>query len=140
VNKGTFVGRKVRKITPVVTMKLPSLFTKTPVHKRFGYTPRFYNAQEEERKEREARIREELKLNEATTVTESAHRTRIAGSFRGARKITTRQSDPSANLLRILSLTVLAIWLFAFFQYGTSALYALLLFVPFYLYLKFRRK
>lgn len=119
-------------------MKFPSLFTKTPNYKRFGYTPRFYDPKEEERKEREERIRKELKLEEKTE--EEIQRSRIAGSFKEARRLTNRQSDPSANLLRIIILTFLAIWLIAFLQFGTITIYALLLFVPFYLYLKFKRR
>lgn len=121
-------------------MKLPSLFTKTPAHKRFGYTPRFYDPQEEERKEREERIRQELKLNEDAIRTEPVYRTLTAGSFKEARKTTARQSDPSANLLRMLILTFLTVWLIAFIQFGTVTIYFLLLVVPFYLYLKFRNR
>lgn len=119
-------------------MKFPSLFTKTPSHKRFGYTPRFYDPKEEERREREERIRKELKLEEKAE--EEIHRSRIAGSFKEAQRVTSRQSDPSANLLRIIVLTFLSIWLIAFLQFGTVTFYALLLFIPFYLYLKFKRR
>jgi len=118
-------------------MKIPSLFTKTPNYKRFGYTPRYYDPKEEERKERNERIQRELNLNETE---KEVHRSRIAGSFKEARRLTTRQSDPSANLLRIIILAFLSIWLIAFLQFGAPAFYALLLFIPFYLYLKFRRR
>lgn len=121
-------------------MKIPSLFTKTPNYKRFGYTPRFYDPQEEQRKEREERIRRELKLQETAEGETQPYQSRITGSFKAARKKTSRQSDPSSNLLRIIILTFLAIWLFAYMQFGKPALYALILFVPFYLYLKFRKK
>lgn len=121
-------------------MKFPSLFTKTPNYKRFGYTPRFYDPQEEQRKEREERIRRELKLGETALEEIQPYRSRIAGSFKEARKKSSRQYDPSSNLLRIIILTFLAIWLIAYLQFGKPALYALLLFIPFYLFLKFRRK
>lgn len=121
-------------------MKFPSLFTKTPSYKRFGYTPRFYDPKEEERKAREERIRSELKLENTTKEEEEVYRSRIAGSFKEARRLTSRQSDPSASLLRIIILTFLTIWLIAFLQFGTVTFYALLLFVPFYLYLKFKRR
>jgi hypothetical protein len=85
-------------------MKFPSLFTKTPSYKRFGYTPRFYDPKEEERREREERIRKELSLVDAE---QEVHRTRIAGSFKEARRMTSRQSDPSASLLRIIILIFL---------------------------------
>lgn len=120
-------------------MKFPSLFTKTPNYKRFGYTPRFYDPKEEERRAREERIRSELKMENAVNE-EEVHRSRIAGSFKEARRLSSRQSDPSASLLRIIILTFLTIWLIAFLQFGTVTFYALLLFVPFYLYLKFKRR
>ncbi len=124
-------------------MKLPHLFTKAPNHKRFTYTPRHYDPQEEERKEREERIRKELGVENAKKQEEentNGYRTRIAGSFRTAKKTATVQRDPSATMLRLIVLTVLTIGLIAFIEYGRVALYGLaVVFVPFYLYLKFRK-
>lgn len=120
-------------------MKIPSLFTKAPNYKRFSYNPRFYDAQEEERKEREERIRNELSLAEQEEES-GTHRSRITGSFKkGAKRTAGRMSNPSAALLRTIILIFLTIWLIAFLQYGTVTFYALLLFVPFYLYLKFKK-
>ena len=119
-------------------MKIPSLFTKAPNYKRFSYTPRFYDPQEEERKEREERIRKELNQAGQDEST-AAYRSRIAGSFRVAKKTAGRMSNPSANLLRIIILTFLSVWLIAYLQFGFVAMYGLLLFVPFYLYLKFKK-
>lgn len=118
-------------------MKLPSLFTKAPNHKRFNYTPRFYDPQEEERKEREERIRKELQGTSEEEL--SAYRSRIAGSFKSAKKTAGRMNDPSASLLRSIILTFLAIWLIAYLQFGSVMFYALFLLVPFYLFLKFRK-
>ncbi len=126
-------------------MKLPQLFTKTPNYKRFAYTPRHYDPVEEERKEREARIRQELNLGKSdssTTEDESAngYRSRIAGSFRTAKKTVAPQRDPSATMIRLVMLMVLTLGLIGFIQYGSVALYGVaLVFVPFYLYLKFRK-
>jgi hypothetical protein len=124
-------------------MKLPQLFTKTPNYKRFAYTPRHYDPGEEERKEREARIRHELNLEkEQTAAGEDVHgyRSRIVGSFRTAKKTVTPQRDPSAAMIRLAILMVLTIGLIAFIEYGKVALYGVaLVFVPFYLYLKFRK-
>jgi len=119
-------------------MKIPSLFTKAPNHKRFSYAPRFYDPQDEERKEREERIRNELKVVGGEQET-APYRSRIAGSFKAAKKTSGRMGSPSASLLRIIILTFLAIWLIAYLQFGSIAIYALLLFVPFYLYLKFKK-
>ena len=124
-------------------MKLPQLFTKTPNYKRFGYTPRHYDPMEEERKEREERIRKELNAQDAAKREEedlSAHRSRIAGSFRTAKKTATVQKDPSASMMRLAILMILTVGLIAYIEYGTVALYGVAaVFVPFYLYLKFRK-
>ncbi|WP_276373194.1 hypothetical protein [Chryseolinea sp. H1M3-3] len=124
-------------------MKLPQLFTKTPNYKRFAYTPRHYDPAEEERKEREERIRKELGADVPGKQEEDeihGYRKRIAGSFRTAKKTVTVQRDPSATMLRLIILTVLTIGLIAFIEYGRVALYGLaVVFVPFYLYLKFRK-
>lgn len=123
-------------------MKLPQLFTKTPNYKRFAYTPRHYDPLADELKEREERIRQELNLEKDRKEEEnlSTHRSRIAGSFRTAKKTATVQRDPSANMLRLVILTLLTVGLIAYIQYGSAALYAVaLVFIPFYLYLKFRK-
>ncbi|HYF66554.1 MAG TPA: hypothetical protein VD884_00395 [Ohtaekwangia sp.] len=122
-------------------MKLPQLFGKTPKHKKFSYSPRFYNEQEEERKERELRIRKELA---ETPVAEEgnengAYRQRISGSFKQAKKTATVQSDPSAGMIRLVLLLLITLGLIGFLQFGQVALYVTAaLFIPFYLYLKFR--
>jgi Flp pilus assembly protein TadB len=123
-------------------MKLPQLFTKTPNYKRFTYNPRHYDPLEDERKEREERIRQELNLEKEKEAEEnlSTHRSRIAGSFRMAKKTATVQRDPSASMLRLVILLVLTVGLIAFIEYGRVALYGVaLVFIPFYLYLKFRK-
>jgi hypothetical protein len=125
-------------------MKLPQLFTKTPNYKRFAYTPRHYDPVEEERKEREARIRQELNVEKQQSPAEDesvyGYRSRIVGSFRTAKKTATPQRDPSATMIRLVILMVLTIGLIAFIEYGKVALYGVaLVFVPFYLYLKFRK-
>jgi hypothetical protein len=121
-------------------MKIPSLFSKTPPNRKFSFTPRFYDPKEEERKEREERIRRELKQNEEGESIESysAYRSRIAGSFRSAKRTASRQNNPSASLIRLIILTFLTLWLVAFIQFGNVAFYGLLLFIPFYLFLKSR--
>jgi len=125
-------------------MKIPSLFTKTPNYKRFAYNPRHYDPQEEERKEREERIRRELSIESGQKEEDDdnlhGYRSRMAGSFRSAKKTATVQKDPSANMLRLIILLVLAVGLIAFIEYGKVALYGVaLIIVPFYFYLKFRK-
>lgn len=119
------------------------LFGKTPNNKKFAYTPRFYDPMEEERKEREMRIRQELvekeQLEKALEQEAYSHRQRIAGSFRNAKKTATAQSDPSASMIRLAVLLIIAVGLIAFIQWGNIAIYiTFFAFVPLYLYLKFR--
>jgi Flp pilus assembly protein TadB len=132
-------------------MKIPSLFSKTPPHRKFSYTPRFYDPREEERKEREERIRKELsiKADEAKKASGAGggdpadsfgYRERISGSFKSARRTASRQRDPSAAIVRFVILTFLVIWLVAYLQYGNVSFIALLLFIPFYLFLKRRNQ
>jgi len=123
-------------------MKLIQIFAKTPNHKKFSYRPRHYDPLEEERKDRQVRIREELKLTGEEQKEIDTHRpgARIAGSFKQAKKTATVQADPSANFLRLIILLVITIGLVGFLQYGQIAIYGVALFiVPFYLYLKFRK-
>jgi hypothetical protein len=98
---------------------------------------------EEERKEREERIRHELSIEAEKKPDEEnlqAYRSRIAGSFRTAKKTATVQKDPSANMLRLVILMVLSVGLIAFIEYGKVALYGVaIVIIPFYFYLKFRK-
>lgn len=125
-------------------MKIPGLFSKTPKYKKFDYIPRHYDPAEEERKIREERIRQELNLGKDRSEQSEAdlhgYRSRIAGSFKTAKKTATVQRDPSAALLRLVILLLLAFGLIAFMEYGRVALYVLaFIMIPFYLFLKFRK-
>lgn len=131
-------------------MKFLQIFNKTPNHKKFNFTTRFYNPQEEERQERERRIMLELEEQRAkgNLIVENpdtaddetfAHRKRIVGSFRTAKKTVTVQKDPSTSLLRLVIFTILTVGLIAYLQYGKEVLYIImLLVVPLYLYWRFK--
>lgn len=124
-------------------MKFTQLFTKIPNYKRFGYTPRHFDPLEEERKEREERIRQELDQEQRKKLEDEtlhSYRSRIAGSFKTAKKTATVQRDPTANTLRLIVLLIVTVGLIAFIQYGKIAIYGVLLvFIPLYLYLKYRK-
>ena len=122
-------------------MKFISLFTKAPEHKRFTYEPRYYDAKAEERKEHEDRIRREIARERGETERgDDSYRTRIAGSFHSARRRSRKNSgDLNATMLRLGVLLFLSLFLIAFFTWGKPVIYSLLLFVPFYFYLKFRK-
>jgi hypothetical protein len=124
-------------------MKFTQLFTKIPNYKRFAYTPRHYDPVEEMIKEREEKIRQELNLEQKKKMEEEithAYRSRIMGSFKTAKKTTTVQRDPSANMLRLVILLVVTLGLIAYIQYGPIAIYGVaFVIIPVYLYLKFRK-
>jgi hypothetical protein len=122
-------------------MKFISLFTKTPSYKRFSYAPRYYDAKEEERKEREERIRREIAREKGEAGAESGdYRARIAGSFQSARRRSNKSpGELSSTMMRLGVLLFLSLFLIAFFTWGKVVTYALLLFVPVYFYLKFRQ-
>ncbi len=121
-------------------MKIPSLFSKTPKHKKFSFTPRFYDEREYELKERQERIRREVEngkqTGESTEDVDPAlfsHRARIAGSFKSsARRSIHGSASPSTMLIRFVLFTFLAIWVVAYPQYGNVAFYGLLLIFPVY--------
>lgn len=127
-------------------MKLIHIFTKTPSHKKFSYIPRHYDPQEEERRERERRIQLELREKQQAQAPETiseeqefTHRSRIAGSFKKAKKTVTVQKDPSATMIRLVVLLIVTGGLIAYLEFGNVALYATaFVFIPFYFYLKFR--
>jgi Flp pilus assembly protein TadB len=122
-------------------MKIPSFFTKTPKHKRFSFTPRFYDEREYELKERQERIRREIESKKAAGESTDdidpalfSHRERIAGSFRSSarRSIHGGRSSPSTMLVRFILFTFMAIWVIAYLEYGNVAFYGLLLIFPIY--------
>ena len=83
---------------------------------------------------REEQIRAELEKGEMNI--EHA-RTRIEGSFRKARTNSHRSTSP--GVLRLAILLFLVLWVIGIFEIGMTALYGILILVPFYFYLKFRK-
>lgn len=88
--------------------------------------------------ERENRIRKEIERERGVSQPDADYRSRIAGSFQAARK----RSKPSAQtgevVMRLGVLLFMTLLIVAFLQWGKSALYIGLAFVPVYLYLKFK--
>jgi len=125
-------------------MKFLHLFTKIPNYKRFGYSPRHYDPKEEERKERELRIKRELmsEQEQEKLIEEEnfGYRKRISGSFKTAKKTVTPIADPSSTMLRLIITLIITLGLIGFLQFGRIALVGVaFVFIPFYLYLKFRK-
>jgi hypothetical protein len=124
-------------------MKFLSVFTKAPKHQRFSYTPRFYDPQKEEMEERESRIKLELAREKGEINNEDliGHRRRISGAFQAARKRNNPVSaGTNATMLRLGILLFMVVFIIAFLEFGRPVLYSLILFVPFYFYLQFKRK
>jgi hypothetical protein len=119
-------------------MKIISLFTKAPQHQKFNYKPRYYDPAKDEMAEREERIRKEIARERGELQDDGGHRTRIAGSFQAARKRSKPTAEKSAVIMRFGVLLFMALLLIAFLQWGKPALYGAMVFVPVYLYLKFR--
>lgn len=123
-------------------MKIISLFTKAPKHKRFNYEPRFYDAKEEDRKEREERIRREIALERGQSADAGPgdHRSRMTGAFHAARRrSSTSKETLQSSLIRLGVLLFLTLLIMAFFTWGKVALYGLFLAAPLYLYMRLRR-
>jgi hypothetical protein len=119
-------------------LKLPSLFGRTPKHQKFSFEPRFYDPQKEEMREREERIKRELDKENNKTV--DGFQTRIKGSFHSARKRSSAsEADLQAAVIRIAVLLFMVVLLIAYLQWGSVALYGLLVVVPLYGWLKFRK-
>ena len=123
-------------------MKIVSLFTKAPGYKRFAYKPRFWDQKAEERKEREERIRQEIALEKGQqNPTANDYRSRMQGAFHSARRRTqTSSGNANATLLRLGVFLFLAVFLFAYMTWGKWALYSLFLFLPLYIYYKFKNR
>lgn len=102
--------------------------------------PRYYDPREEERKQREERLRKEMDAQSAERdLTDAGYRQRIAGSFRSSRRRTPAQTDTSAAMLRLVVLLLLVLMLMAYIEFGASALYLLLLLVPLYFFMRLRK-
>lgn len=121
-------------------MKILSIFNKAPKHQRFSYSPRYYDPQKEELNQREERIKAELARERGEKPEEnSAYRSRMTGSFQNARKRSKGNAGTNAIMLRLGLLLFITVFLIAFLEWGRPVLYSLLLFIPFYLYLKFKK-
>jgi hypothetical protein len=119
-------------------MKIPTLFGRIPKNQKFNFEPRFYDAQKEEREDRERRIKQELE-NEKTGEIDG-YETRIKGSFHSARKRSTAsESDLQASLIRIGLLLLMVILLLGVLQWGFVVLYGIFVIIPVYFWLRFKR-
>lgn len=114
-------------------MRIPRILFKTPKHKRFEITPRYYDPVREEIEQRTATIRAELE-QERKQGHHVSHGS-IRGSFTQSRE-RRQQEDIKANVLLGGLLASLVGFVFAFLEFGNYAFALLLLIVPLYIYIK----
>ena len=120
--------------------KFPSLFGRIPRHQKFNFEPRFYDAQKEQREARFTRIKYETDP-ESAQITADDVKTRLAGSFKSARKLAkNNEAGMSTTMMRLLINLLLVLLLIAWLQWGNVALYMLLLIVPVYAWFRFFKK
>ncbi len=114
-------------------MKLPSL-TKIPRHRRFEYTPRYYDPAAEELRARTEQIRREVEqerrlrqapptdLAERDDVDIALAKARISRTF--TRRAPARQHFDSASLFQLLLVVILGITAvsYFYFDWGNGAL------------------
>lgn len=119
-------------------MKFPTLFGRIPRHQRFNFEPRFYDAEKEEREERNRRIQKESENEKPELV--DGYQTRIKGSFSSSRRRSqVTSSDLKTSLIRLVVLFFLVLFIVAYLQWGNIALYGFLAFIPVYAWMKFRK-
>ena len=116
-------------------MKLPSL-TKKPRYQRFHVEPRYYDPIKEDIEIRTSRIKAEMGLTDEEV--DLGYTSQIAGSFRKNMKHAKGKVDQTA-MIRLIILIVLVMLVGGFVYIGTEIFYLGLLYIPFYLWKKFRR-
>jgi len=93
-------------------------FFHTPAAKKFHIAPRFYDPDQEERDERERRIKEELGIVDEKKDDGKPYRPNIKGRFRNAREWQAKSSEAARraqNRRLIILILILALILYLFF-------------------------
>lgn len=109
---------------------------KTPSYQRFRVEPRYYDPVKEDIEIRTSRIKAELGINEREV--DAGYRSQISGSFRKNMKHGKDRVDQTA-MLRLIILVVLVMFVGGFVYIGPEIFYIAFLYVPFYLYRKFKK-
>jgi hypothetical protein len=112
-------------------------FFKTARYQRFHLEPRYYDPVKEDIQNRTSRIKAEMGLTNGDI--DPGFRSQIRGSFRKNMKHTPSKAGGQAAMLRIIIFTVLVLLVGGFVYVGTEIFYVFLLYVPFYLWKKFRK-
>jgi len=117
-------------------MRLPSLMKK-PKYQRFHVEPRYYDPIKEDIEVRTQRIKSEMGLK--GDAFDAGYHSKISGSFRKSMKHAKSSGDYQTMTLRLVILIVLVLFAGGFIYIGTEVFYLLLLYIPFYLWRKFRK-
>ena len=117
-------------------MKLPSL-TKKPKYQKFHIEPRYYDPIKEDIEFRTARIKNEMGMTDEKI--EAGYSSKISGSFRKNMKHAKGGAVDQTMMLRLIILVVLVLFAGGFVYIGTDVFYVALLYIPFYLWKKFRK-
>ena len=117
-------------------MKLPSL-VKKPKYQRFRIEPRYYDPIKEDIENRTSRIKAEMGMMEDEI--DAGYRSQISGSFRKNMKHAKGGGVEQTVMLRLIILIVLVLFAGGFLYIGTEVFYLALLYIPFYLWKKFRK-
>ena len=94
-------------------------FFHTPKNKRFSITPRFYDPDQEDRENRERRIKDELGIVEEKVDDGRPYRPNIKGQFRNpdgwqAKSSSTARKASNTRLLWLIAILTLIFYLFFF--------------------------
>ncbi|MDH5599431.1 MAG: hypothetical protein OEY34_09910 [Cyclobacteriaceae bacterium] len=122
-------------------MKITGFF-KTGKHQRFHYEPRHFNPDAEEARKRERRIRMELKLEDGENSASDSN-TRYHSSIQGAfikRRYVNSAVNKTSNIRILVIILIMLGLLYGWWEIGNDVIYSLLLLVPFYVYLRLKRK
>ena len=104
--------------------------TRLPKNKRFNFQPRYYDPIKEEIEERTSRIKSELDPSESHN-----YRENISTAFqRRSRR------EKKSGLMQFSFVIIFSLILFGYIYFGEAILYVLLVFIPFYIWIKLRRK
>ncbi len=117
-------------------INLPSLMKKTK-YQRFHVTPRYYDPIKEDIENRTSRIKSELGL--ADDNVDLGFNSQISGSFRKNMKHAKGNGMGQTMMLRLVIMIVLVMFAGGFVYIGSDIFYLALLYIPFYLWKRFKK-
>ncbi len=120
-------------------MKFKFGFFKTASHQRFRIEPRYYDPVKEDIEIRTSRIKHEMGMADEDEDMDAGYRSQISGSFRKNMRHTPDQTGGQAAMLRMIIFIILVMMVGGFVYVGLEIFYVFLLFVPFYLWKKYKR-